>query len=81
MGDIGSLIAPRNLMIQSCREDHLNGPRGLDNVYEQVDIIRKIYSLYGTADLPVHDICEGGHRWHDEHLVDVLLKFGLLQNK
>jgi hypothetical protein len=81
MGDIGSLIAPRNLMIQSCREDHLNGPRGLDNVYEQVDIIRKIYRLYGTADLPVHDIFEGGHRWHDEHLVDVLLKFGLLQNK
>jgi hypothetical protein len=65
-------------MIQSCREDHLNGPRGLENVYEQVDIIRSAYSLYGRKDLPVHDICEGGHCWHDEHLEEVLVKFGLI---
>jgi hypothetical protein len=78
MGDIGSLIAPRNLMIQSCREDHLNGPRGLENVYSQMEVIREAYRLYGKSDLPVHDICEGGHRWHDEHLEEVLGKFGLL---
>jgi hypothetical protein len=77
MGDIGSLIAPRNLMIQSCREDHLNGPRGLDNVYEQVDIIKNAYRLYGIEDMPVHDICDGGHFWHDENLADILNKFGL----
>jgi hypothetical protein len=78
MGDIGSLIAPRNLMIQSCREDHLNGPRGLENVYEQVEIIRNAYDLYGMSDLPIHDICEGGHKWHDEHLKDILVKFNLI---
>lgn len=79
MGDIGALVAPRNLMIQSCREDHLNGPRGLQNVYEQMDIIKKAYDLYGDTDKKViHDICEGGHCWHDDNLKHVLKKFGLL---
>ena len=50
MGDIASLIAPRPLLIQSCRDDNLNGPRGLRNVQEQVDIVRKIYALYGKED-------------------------------
>ncbi len=79
MGDIASLIAPRNLMIQSCRDDHLNGPRGLENVYEQVDVIKAAYALCGHEDRLVHDICEGGHRWHDEHLEKILGKFGLLE--
>lgn len=68
MGDIGSLIAPRELMIQSCRADHLNGPRGLENVYEQVEIIRAAYSLYGKENLLTHDIREGGHCFHQEIL-------------
>jgi hypothetical protein len=76
MGDIGSLIAPRNLMIQSCREDHLNGPRGLENVYEQVEIIRNVYKLYNEDDLPVHDICEGEHCWHDDNLEEIIKNFG-----
>ena len=78
MGDIGSLIAPRNLMIQSCREDHLNGNRGLENVYEQLAVIRKAYELYGAEQRVVHDIHDGGHCWHDENLADILKKFGLL---
>lgn len=77
MGDIGSLIAPRNLMIQSCRDDHLNGPRGLENVYEQLDIIRTAYKLYGQENRLVHDVCEGEHRWHDENLTEILRGFGL----
>lgn len=78
MGDIGSLIAPRNLMIQSCREDHLNGPRGLENVYEQLEIIRDAYRLYGAQERIAHDIQEGGHCWHDENLAKILKKFKLL---
>lgn len=77
MGDIGSLIAPRNLMIQSCRDDHLNGPRGLENVYEQLTIIREAYHLYGNEDRVVHDVCEGGHCWHDEHLSEMIKGFGI----
>ena len=38
MGDIASLIAPRPLWVQSCRDDRLNGPRGVVNVEEQVAI-------------------------------------------
>jgi len=68
MGDIGSLIAPRELTVQSCREDKLNGPRGLDNVYEQVDIIRAAYALYGKEELLTHDIREGTHCFHQEIL-------------
>lgn len=68
MGDIASLIAPRRIIIQSCREDKLNGKRGLDNVYGQVDIIRNAYKLFGAEDMIVHDICEGPHHFHDSML-------------
>jgi len=72
MGDIASLIAPRPLVVQSCRGDHLNGPRGLHNVYEQLDIIKKAYEVYHKTDLVMHDIHEGVHCWHDENLDDIL---------
>lgn len=64
MGDIASLIAPRPLLIQSCRDDHLNGPRGLRNVLEQVDIVRQAYERLGAVQKILHEICEGSHRWH-----------------
>ncbi len=67
-GDIASMIAPRKLIIQSCREDHLNGPRGLENVYEQMETVNAAYALYLQAQSLIHDIREGGHRWHEEVL-------------
>lgn len=75
MGDIGSLIAPRPLVVQSCREDHLNGERGMENVMEQVEVIRRAYGLLGVPERLIHDACEGGHRWHDEHLAAQLKAF------
>lgn len=74
MGDIGALIAPRPLMVQSCREDHLNGERGMDNVLEQMAIIQKAYDLNSAGMNLHHDICPGGHRWHDEKLADFLVR-------
>ncbi len=71
-GDITSLIAPRPLVIQSCRNDHLNGPRGLENVYEQLEIVKAAYALYPEAKEPLHDIRESGHSWHHE-VLDLLL--------
>lgn len=68
MGDIASLIAPRALVVQSCREDDLNGTRGLANVLEQMEIIRRAYSLYGKEEMLAHDIREGGHCFHQEVL-------------
>lgn len=72
MGDIASLIAPRPLWIQSCRDDRLNGPRGLENVREQVEIVRSAYRWYGAEERLIHEICEGGHQWHGENLESYL---------
>ncbi|MCI7790996.1 MAG: alpha/beta fold hydrolase [Lachnospiraceae bacterium] len=78
MGDIAAMNAPRPLMIQSCRNDHLNGPRGMENVYEQMEIIKNIYQLYDADNMLVHDIHEGGHCWHGDNLAEILEKFSLL---
>lgn len=68
MGDICSLAAPRPLLVQSCRMDHLNGPRGLQNVKEQLDIVRNAYQLYGAEDRLIHDVREGDHHFWSEPL-------------
>ncbi len=80
MGDIASLIAPRPFWIQSGKEDRLNGPRGIDNVTEQVEIIRRAYRLFGAEDRLLHEICPGGHRWNGENLERNLEKLGNLEN-
>ena len=72
MGDIACLIAPRPLLIQSCWEDRQNGPRGLDNVLGQVEIVRRAYRLLDVEDRLSLEICEGGHRFHSEHLTEEL---------
>ena len=74
MGDIASLIAPRPLLIQSCINDRLNGPRGIANVKEQVEIVRQAYKLYDAENCFFHEICEGSHQWHEEHIKEYLDK-------
>ena len=71
MGDIASLIAPRRLMIQSCREDRLAGVRGLTNVQEQVDIIRANYAVIGNTENVQQDIEDGPHHLDTRHLQDI----------
>lgn len=71
MGDIASLIAPRRLMIQSCREDRLAGARGLANVQEQVDIIRANYAVTGNTENVQQDIEDGPHHIDTSHLQDI----------
>lgn len=73
IGDMGALLAPGKLMIQSCQGDHLNGSRGLENVYEQLDITKKAYELFGASDLITHDIWDGGHCFHMEHIASFLM--------
>ncbi|MDD5936609.1 MAG: alpha/beta hydrolase family protein [Clostridiales bacterium] len=65
-GDIGSLLCPRQVIIQSCKEDHLNGPRGLANVFEQLEIMNDAYALYQAQDNLKVDLREGGHCFHPE---------------
>jgi len=63
MGDIGALIAPRPLLIETGRHDPLNGARGVANVTEQLAITRTAYALLGLEDRLAHSVFEGGHRW------------------
>lgn len=66
MGDIGALIAPRPFVIESGLQDHLIGPRGIDNVMPQVSITRNAYELFHAESALVHDIFDGPHKFHGE---------------
>ncbi len=72
MGDIGALLAPRPVMVQSCLNDNLNGRRGIENVTEQVEVMKGAYKLFHAEQSLYHDICHGGHKWHDENLESFL---------
>jgi dienelactone hydrolase len=72
MGDLGALIAPRPLLIESGRQDPLNGPRGIDNVLEQYAIARQAYSILdvkGRLDISLFD---GPHMWHGAQMLQWL---------
>ncbi len=63
MGDLGALVAPRPLMVETGLQDPLNGRRGAANAIEQVHIARRAYVVHGAPDLPRHVIFDGGHVW------------------
>jgi len=63
MGDLGALVAPRPLLVESGASDHLNGPRGVENVVEQLAITRRAYELTGSDRLLRHQVFAGEHRW------------------
>ena len=77
VSDIASLIAPRPLVIQSARGDHLNGPRGLDNVLPYVEELKEAYRLLGAEGKLYHDIIEGPHHFGHEHLKEDFEKIGM----
>jgi len=72
MGDLGALIAPRALLIESGTDDPLNGARGLVNVTEQIDITRAAYRLFRHEDKLYHHIFTGEHLWHGGKTFDFL---------
>lgn len=69
MGDLGALIAPRPLLIETGNRDPLNGQSGVKNVTPQVAITRKAYKLLGANKSLVHDIFDGEHKWHGKKAV------------
>ncbi|MFW6059350.1 MAG: alpha/beta hydrolase family protein, partial [Phycisphaeraceae bacterium] len=69
MGDIGALLAPRPLLIQTGTRDPLNGRDGLGNVHSQVTITQRAYNLHHADDQLVHDVFQGEHRW-DERVAE-----------
>lgn len=74
MGDLGALVAPRPLLIETGTRDPLNGRSGLKNVKSQVTIARKAYKLLDASPSLVHDIFEGEHKWHGKKAVPWLVK-------
>lgn len=72
MGDIGAMLSPRKLVVQSGRNDHLNGASGLENVYSQMKIIESAYDVLDMKGNVMHDIHEGAHRWCSDNLDDYL---------
>jgi len=63
MGDIGALVAPRGLFIETGDRDPLNGTGELANVRSQVAISRKVFEVFGATDQLRHHIFHGEHRW------------------
>lgn len=48
------------------RPNRFNGPRGIDNVIEQCEIIKRSYELLGAGDKFATDMFDGGHEWHGQ---------------
>lgn len=69
MGDLGALICPRPLLIESGTQDGLNGERGIANVTEQLAITRQAYRLWGIEDELFHSIHEGSHRYDGRDVI------------
>jgi dienelactone hydrolase len=63
LGDLGGLIAPRGLFVETGDQDSLNGRSGLANVTSQVELSRQAFTAMGAADQLQHHVFSGPHRW------------------
>jgi dienelactone hydrolase len=59
--DLGALVAPRPLLVESGTDDLLF-PVG--TAMESLRRTRIVYDQDGAGDRLVHDVFEGGHQWH-----------------
>jgi cephalosporin-C deacetylase-like acetyl esterase len=75
IGDLGALIAPRPLLIESGSKDGLNGERGLTDVYEQIEITKKAYELNNCENQLYHHVFDGGHIWNGEKSYEFINEF------
>jgi len=70
--DLGALIAPRPLLIESGIDDPLNGARGIIDAKEQVSITKQVYNILNSDDKIYHHIFKGGHVFNGEKVNDFL---------
>lgn len=75
MGDIGAMIAPRPLLVETGDADTLNGASGVKNVNSQMEIARRAYKAMKAADRISHDVFPGGHRWHGTEAIPWVKKW------
>ena len=74
MGDVGALILPRPVLIETGDQDSLNGKDGVANVITQVDKLRRAAELFEVPDHVEHHIFAGGHRWNGKRAIPFLIK-------
>lgn len=74
IGDIGALIAPRPLLIETGDEDPLNGESNLKNVRSQVKQTRKAYKTLDASSNLKHVVFNGPHMWNGEKVPAFLKK-------
>lgn len=68
MGDLGALIAPRALLIESGMRDTVNGSRGLLDVKEQLITVKKAYKILAAENNIYHYVFNGGHIFNGKKL-------------
>lgn len=62
--DLGALVAPRPMLVESGLEDDVFP---IAAATKTVSEVRKVYEALGAdPDAFVHDVFEGGHQWHGE---------------
>jgi hypothetical protein len=59
--DLGALIAPRALLVETGTEDDIFPVGAARDAFAT---LTKVYDLLGARDHLVHDVNEGGHRWY-----------------
>ena len=70
--DLGALIAPRPLLIESGTDD-LIFPA--DAAHREVMRLRSVYDSFGAADRLEHDVFNGDHRWNGERAYPFLARW------
>ena len=67
--DLGALVAPRPLLIETGVEDVLFP---VDAARSEFERLAAVYETLGVADRVEHDVFDGGHRWHGDLAYDFL---------
>jgi dienelactone hydrolase len=67
--DLGALIAPRGLLVESGTEDWIFPVAAAEEALTQ---LRPLWTRLGAPDDVVHDVFEGEHQWHGPAALDFL---------
>ena len=70
IADIAAMIEPRPLIVQSSKDDHLAGERGIQNVLEPIKELESVYSLFGKKNRLYHQIVPGPHHFEKNGLIE-----------
>jgi len=73
MGDIAALAANRGVFVETGDTDPLNGTDGVNNVYPQVEIIKRAAKLLNNENSIVHHVFKGDHKWNGEKSIPWLV--------